>query len=197
MLCLKEKPIALLSVYHKIGIVKFAQQLVALGWRILASGGTAKVLQENGVAVIDVATFAGIPQMFKHRLVTLTHKIHGGLLAQFPEDADEMKAYGFEYIDLVCVDFYPMQNVINQPGASLASVLEMTDIGGPAMLRSGAKGNRIVICDPDDRQRVIDWLKGGMENHNGFVNDLAAKAEMIVAQYCLASAKFRSQGKYH
>ncbi len=190
-------PTALLSVYHKNGIVEFAQALIALGWDILASGGTAKHLANAGVAVRNVAELVGGNAILGHRVVTLSREVHAGLLARnIPDDEQEMKGLNLPFIDLVCVDLYPLIQEINRSGSNLDSVIELTDIGGPTMLRSAAKGNRIVICDPADRQSVIQWLQAAQPNNNEFINHLAAKAEFIVAQYCLASANYRGDGQY-
>ena len=189
-------PTALLSVYHKDGIVEFARELAALGWNILASGGTARVLRDNNVPVRDVAELIGGGAILGHRVVTLSREVHSGLLARPVEDADEMTRLGLSYIDLVCVDLYPLQGAIKAPDHSLTKVIEMTDIGGPTMLRSAAKGNRIVICDPADRLPVLEWLKGEQPNRDEFINSLAAKTEYVVAAYCLESARYRSQGAY-
>lgn len=187
-------PTALLSVYHKKGIVDFARDLVALGWTIIASGGTARVLHEAGVPVRNVADIVGGGAILDHRVVTLSRELHAGLLARIPDDEIEMAKLGLSYVDLVCVDLYPLQIEIDKPESTLTSVIGMTDIGGPAALRSGAKGDRIVICDPNDRTRVLDWLRGGQQDRDSFINNLAAKAEGIVADYCLASARYRSDG---
>ncbi len=187
---------ALLSVYHKDGIVDFARSLTTLGWAILASGGTAKVLRENNVAVHDVAELVGGGAILGHRVVTLSREIHAGLLARMPEDEAEMASLTLHYIDLVCVDMYPLRAEIESAQCTLESVIEKTDIGGPALLRSGAKGNRIVICDPADRQRVLEWLQAGELERDAFINSLAAKAEYVVASYCLDSARYRGNGEY-
>src|SRR3989344_5101135 len=175
---------ALLSVYHKDGIVEFARELLALGWNIISSGGTAKVLQEAGLKVTDVGKISGYQPILGHRVVTLVPHIHGGLLAT-EEHQREMEVLGFPWIDLVCVDLYPLAEEIRRQGATLKSVLEKTDIGGPTMLRSGAKGCRIVVSESGDRSKVIQWLKEGEPDSETFRNDLAAKAEGIVADYCL------------
>ena len=188
--------VALLSVYHKTGIVEFAKSLVALGWRILASGGTAKTLSEAGIPVQDVASLVGGQAILGHRVVTLSREVHAGLLARVTEeDAKEMDQLGIPYIDLVCVDLYPLHDEIKKPGSTMESVIEKTDIGGPTMLRSAAKGRRIVICDPADRQFVIEWLKKGQPDNNKVIAMLCAKAEHIVSEYCLASARYLSDGE--
>ncbi|MEK7653139.1 MAG: hypothetical protein AAB358_01495 [Patescibacteria group bacterium] len=132
-----------------------------------------------------------------HRVVTLSREVHAGLLARdCEEDQSELDRLGILRIDLVCCDFYPLAAEIAKPDATIESVVEQTDIGGPTMVRSAAKGGRIVICDPADRQTVIDQLR-----QNGNVDEktrqyLRAKAEYIVAGYCLDSARFHSDGKF-
>lgn len=187
---------ALISVYHKDGIYQFAQELVELGFTIYASGGTAKHLTNAGVKVTDVATLVGGGPILGHRVVTLSREVHAGLLARdIPEDIEELARLGIPHIDLVCVDLYPLEQEIARPESTPASVIELTDIGGPTMIRSAAKGSRIVICDPSDRKPVIEWLKGD-QSESGFINQLCAKAEFVIAKYCMASAQYRSDSEY-
>ena len=144
---------ALLSVYNKAGIIDFAKDLISLDFKILASGGTAKHLTDAGVPVEDVANLIGarLPDgqggaILGHRVVTLSREVHAGLLAKDnAEDRKELKNLRIPFIDLVCVDLYPLEDEIKNPKATRESVIEKTDIGGPAMLRSGAKGGRITI----------------------------------------------------
>ncbi len=193
---MKQK-IALISVYDKTGIKEFAENLVTLGWKIISSGGTAKYLSEAGVPVTDVAEITGFPAVLSHRVVTLHPKIHGGLLAlDTPEHLAELEKYKIPWIDLVCCDLYPLEEETKNPNATRESVIEKTDIGGPTMLRSAAKGRRITICDPADRTKVIEWLKNGEPDREEFLNNLAAKAEIIVSRYCLLSGKYHSGGEY-
>lgn len=188
---------ALLSVFHKDGIEPFARSLVSLGWTLYSSGGTAKVLTAAGIPVIDVATIVGGEAILGHRVVTLSREVHAGLLATVTDaDIAELEALGIPRIDLVCVDLYPLKEEIARPESDRESVIEQTDIGGPTMLRSAAKGRRIVICDPNDRERVISWLRAGRPDEDVFITALAAKAEYIVADYCLTSAMYHSDGKY-
>jgi phosphoribosylaminoimidazolecarboxamide formyltransferase/IMP cyclohydrolase len=191
------KKIALISVFNKEGIVEFAGELIALDYTIISSGGTAKVLKDAGIEVIDVADFTGLAPMLDHRVATLHPKIYGGLLAMDTEEhrAELLKA-NYEWIDLVCVDFYPLEQEIAKPDSTEASVRKLTDIGGPTMVRAGGKGLRISICDAFDRPRVIEWIKEGEPNRDEFLLALAAKAEFVVAQYCMTSAKYLSHGKY-
>jgi len=188
---------ALISVYNKEGITDFAKELIILGWKIISSGGTAKHLSDAGISVTDVADITGMPPILSHRVVTLHPKIHGGLLAlNTPEHLAELEKYKIPWIDMVCYDLYPLEEEINRSGATRESVIEKTDIGGPAALRSAAKGGRIVIGDVKDRERVIKWLKDGEPNREEFLNNLSAKAEMIVARYCSLSGEYHSKGEY-
>lgn len=190
-----DKKIALISVYNKEGIVEFTKELVDLSYTIISSGGTAKVLKEAGIEVIDVTDFTGLAPMLDHRVATLHPKIYGGLLAMNTKEhrAELLKAE-YEWIDLVCVDFYPLEEEIAKPEATADSVRKLTDIGGPTMVRAGAKGLRIAICDADDRPKVIEWLKEGSPDYDEFVTKLAAKAEFVVSRYCMTSAYYLSGG---
>ncbi|MBJ7293497.1 MAG: bifunctional phosphoribosylaminoimidazolecarboxamide formyltransferase/IMP cyclohydrolase PurH, partial [Ilumatobacteraceae bacterium] len=127
-------PRALLSVYDKNGIVEFAEALHELGWELLSSGGTAKVIADNGIPVVDVAEITGLGPILDHRVVTLHPKIHGGLLADIanPAHVAEMLQYGIEPISLVVVNLYPFTT---NPS------VELIDIGGPAMVRAAAKNH--------------------------------------------------------
>lgn len=179
---------ALLSVYNKAGIVEFARELLALDFSLLASGGTAKALVDEGLPVQDIATLVGEP-LLGHRVVTLSREIHAGLLAKdTPEDRAELAKRNIPFIDLVCVDLYPLLDEIKKVGATPESVLEKTDIGGPTMLRSAAKGRRIVISQPADRPVIISWLKNGEPNRQEMLKTMASHAEKDVALYCLISA---------
>ena len=190
-------PTALLSVYNKEGIDYFARQLTELGWRIIASGGTAQEIKKAGVPVTDVAELVGGDSILGHRVVTLSREVHAGLLAKdTKEDRNELNKLGIPWINLVCVDLYPLQEEINGCNSSRESVIEKTDIGGPTIIRSAAKGRRIVICDPYDRKKVIEWLKSGQSKGDEFITELIAKAEAVVADYCLASARYHSCGTY-
>jgi len=187
---------ALISVYNKEGIEQFGRDLKELGFNILASGGTARALTDAGVEVTDTASLVG-EAILGHRVVTLSREIHAGLLARdIPEDLDELKKLRIPWIDLVCVDLYPLEKEIAKLGSTLESVIEKTDIGGPTMLRSGAKGRRIVICDPTDRLRVTEWIKRGQPDRETFIANLIAKTEAVVSAYCLTSARYHS-GRIH
>jgi phosphoribosylaminoimidazolecarboxamide formyltransferase/IMP cyclohydrolase len=191
----KGKKVALISVYDKTGIVEFAQRLTKLGYFILSSGGTAKKISEAGVPVTDIAKLVGGEAILGHRVVTLSRELHAGLLAKFAlADQKEMKKLGLPYIHLVCCDFYPLNQEIAKQEATINSVVEMTDIGGPTMVRSAAKGGRIVICDPADRDEVLQRLEQNKTLSEEEIQILRAKAEYIVSKYCLDSARFHSKG---
>lgn len=192
-----EQKVALLSVFNKEGIVEFAKDLISLGWKIVSSGGTAKKISEAGLPVQDVAEFVGGGAILGHKVVTLSREIGAALLANdSPEETAELERIKIPRIELVRVDMYPLKDEIARPGATRESVIEKTDIGGPTMLREAAKGRRIVICDSADQQKTIDWLKDGEPDKDIFITELVAKAEALVADYVLASAKYHGQGKY-
>ncbi len=185
--------VAFISVYNKEGIDKFAKELVTLGWKIISSSGTAKFLRENNILCTDLTDLVGAP-ILGHRVVSLSREFYAALLArpENTEDMAELKKLNLEVISLVACDMYPLEEEIKKEGATIESVIEKTDIGGPTMLRAAAKGGRIVICDTEDRTRVIDWLKSGMPGEISFKRILAAKAEYAVAKYALASSEYLS-----
>ncbi|MDI6778085.1 MAG: hypothetical protein QMD77_02740 [Patescibacteria group bacterium] len=193
------KKTALISAYHKENIEKFAKKLVDLGWGILASGGTAKYLVEHGIKVRDVAKLVGGKAILGHRVVTLSREIHAGLMARpdVREDIEELERLGIPFIDLVCVDLYPLEEAIAKPDANCKSVIEATDVGGPTLIRSAAKGGRVVICDPSDRIGVIEEIREIGDVSLERKKELAAKAEYVISKYCLESAKYHSEEKYN
>ncbi|GAC1500796.1 MAG: bifunctional phosphoribosylaminoimidazolecarboxamide formyltransferase/IMP cyclohydrolase [Candidatus Saccharimonadales bacterium] len=190
----KSAGIALISVYDKTGIVDFVEQLIEFGWQIYASGGTAAKLSQAGLKIKNVSALVGGNAILGHRVVTLSREISAGLLADKsnPNDIKEMQALNLPIIDLVCVDMYPLEAAINQPGSSRSKVIEQTDIGGPTLLRSAAKGNRIVLSVASQRSQVIDWLKNGKPNEANFKRNLAARAEYECARYIMASASYHN-----
>ncbi len=189
---LKTNNNALLSVYDKTGIAEFAKGLHELGWNIISSGGTAKVVADAGVPVTDVAELVGGEAILGHRVVTLSREVHSGLLADAdkPEDLAELKERGIPFIDLVAVDMYPLEEEIASGNATLASVIEKTDIGGPTMLRAGAKARRIVLSRASQRSEVLQWLENGKPDEKAFRDKVCAVAEYECARYILISAKY-------
>ena len=159
-------PTAILSVHNKSGLIEFAKGLVALGWTLLASGGTAKLLRENGIAVTEVADYTKSPELLGGRVKTLHPAIHGGLLAR-PTDADheQLLALGWDYIDLVAVNLYPFEETIARPDVTYADAIENIDIGGVTLIRAAAKNHERVtlVCDPNDYDAVFTELwQGGI-----------------------------------
>ena len=135
---------ALLSVSDKTGIVELAQDLHALGVRLLSTGGTAQLLADSGLPVTEVADHTGFPEMLDGRVKTLHPKIHGGLLARrdLPEHVAALNTHDIATIDILCVNLYPFEATVAKPGCTLADAIENIDIGGPAMVRSAAKTMR-------------------------------------------------------
>ncbi|MDR1114304.1 MAG: bifunctional phosphoribosylaminoimidazolecarboxamide formyltransferase/IMP cyclohydrolase [Candidatus Margulisbacteria bacterium] len=154
---------ALVSVSDKTGIVEFCQGLAGLGCEIISTGGTAKVLKENGVKTLDISEVTGFPEMLDGRVKTLHPKIHGGLLAlrDNPEHAAVCQKHGITFIDIVVVNLYPFEQTIAKPDTALAEAIENIDIGGPSMLRSAAKNYRsvTVLTDPKDYAPVLAELR--------------------------------------
>jgi len=154
---------ALISVSDKTGVLDLARALVEMGVSILSTGGTAKLLSQNGIAVTEVAEYTGYPEMLDGRLKTLHPMIHGGLLARrdAPEHMAAIKDAGIEPIDLVVVNLYPFTQTIAKPGCKLAEAIENIDIGGPTMLRSAAKNYTgvAVVVDPADYPALLDELR--------------------------------------
>jgi phosphoribosylaminoimidazolecarboxamide formyltransferase/IMP cyclohydrolase len=157
-------PKAILSVHDKTGLVEFARGLALLGWALLASGGTAKLLRESGIDVTEVADYTQSPEILGGRVKTLHPAIHGGLLAR-PTDVDhqELLNLGWDYIDLVAVNLYPFEATIAKPNVSYDEVIENIDIGGVTLIRAAAKNHARVtlVCDPADYASVLDALEKG------------------------------------
>jgi phosphoribosylaminoimidazolecarboxamide formyltransferase/IMP cyclohydrolase len=177
---------ALLSVSDKTGIVDFARALHAAGVKLLSTGGTAKLLAQNGLPVTEVSEVTGFPEMLDGRVKTLHPRIHGGLLAR-RDDAAHMaalKQHGIGTIDLLVINLYPFAQATARAGCTLDDAIENIDIGGPAMLRAAAKNwqDVAVVIDPADYARVLDELRaGGVQRATKF--DLAKKAFAHTAAY--------------
>lgn len=178
---------ALISVSDKTGVLELARELAALGVNILSTGGTAKLLADNGVKVTEVADYTGFPEMLDGRVKTLHPKVHGGILARrdFKEHMAALEEHAIPTIDMVVVNLYPFQQTVAKAECALEDAIENIDIGGPAMLRSSAKNHKdvIVLCDPADYAPVIAALKesGDLAYENRFA--LAKKVFAHTAQY--------------
>ena len=157
-------PTAILSVHNKDGLVEFAKGLADLGWTLLASGGTAKLLRESNVSVTEVADYTRSPEILGGRVKTLHPAVHGGLLARpTDEDHEQLLNLGWDYIDLVAVNLYPFKETIAKPNVTYADAIENIDIGGVTLIRAAAKNHERVtlVCDPSDYISILDELRGG------------------------------------
>ena len=178
---------ALLSVSDKTGIVELAKDLHALGVKLLSTGGTAKLLADSGLPVTEVADHTGFPEMLDGRVKTLHPKIHGGLLARrdLPAHMAALHQHGIGTVDILCVNLYPFEATVAKPGCTLADAIENIDIGGPAMVRSGAKNWKdvAVLTDASQYAQVIDELKtqGAISLSTKFA--LSVTAFNRIAQY--------------
>ncbi len=187
---------ALVSVSDKSGIVEFARALAALGVQILSTGGTARLLEKEGVPVTEVSAHTGFPEMLDGRVKTLHPKIHGGILAR--RDSHEHMAAiaqaGIEPIDLIVVNLYPFQATVADPDCRLEDAIENIDIGGPAMLRSAAKNHAgvAVVVDPADYARVLAELHAAGEVSAATRFALAKKVFAHTAAYDGAIANYLS-----
>jgi phosphoribosylaminoimidazolecarboxamide formyltransferase/IMP cyclohydrolase len=160
-------PRALLSVSDKSGLVEFASALIELKWELISTGGTARSLREAGLACTDVSAVTQFPEMLDGRVKTLHPAVHGGLLARrdLPEHMAAIAEHGITPIDLVCVNLYPFRRTARTEGISPGEVIEQIDIGGPSMIRSGAKNFAAVtvVVDPADYGEVIAALRVGAD----------------------------------
>ena len=171
---------ALLSVSDKTGIVELARELHALGVQLVSTGGTAKLLQDQGLPVTEVAEVTGFPEMLDGRVKTLHPMVHGGLLARrdLPEHMAALKDHGIGTIDILVVNLYPFEATVAKPGCTLEDAIENIDIGGPAMVRSAAKNWKdvAVLTDASQYAPVVAELKaqGTVSDKTRFALSVAA-----------------------
>ena len=174
----KPVPRALLSVFDKTGVVDFARELHNLGWDLLSSGGTAKVIADAGIPVIDVATVTGYPAILGHRVVTLHPSIHGALLADTDnaEHVADMHTHNIEPIALAAINLYPFSS---NPS------IELIDVGGPAMVRAAAKNHAhvAVVTEPSQYDSIIDAIRTNGSVPPALRQQLAAQAFATTAAY--------------
>src|SRR3954453_3157897 len=157
-------PRALLSVSDKTGILDVGRGLIARGFELVSTGGTARPLADAGLAVTNVSDITGFPEMMDGRVKTLHPLIHGGILARrdHPADLGSAQQYGIGLIDVVIVNLYPFAATAKKPGVTFEQLVEQIDIGGPSMVRAAAKNFRdvLVVVSPLDYPRVLDALSG-------------------------------------
>ena len=191
---------ALISVSDKTGVVEFARSLAELGFEIVSTGGTHKILEQNGIPVTGISDVTGFPECLDGRVKTLHPMVHAGILAM-RSNADHMKQVeelGVTLIDVVAINLYPFKQTILKPDVTLEDAIENIDIGGPTMIRAAAKNwqDVAVIVDPADYGRVVDELKaGGVSRETKF--DLALKVFETTAAYDALIANYlrRQAGK--
>ncbi|TAG33645.1 MAG: bifunctional phosphoribosylaminoimidazolecarboxamide formyltransferase/IMP cyclohydrolase PurH [Verrucomicrobia bacterium] len=186
--------LALLSVSDKRGLVEFATALVhSHSYRLLSTGGTAKLLAAAGLPVTEVSQHTGFPEMMEGRVKTLHPKIHGGLLCR-RDKAEHLAAareHGIALIDLVVVNLYPFEQTVAKRGVPFEEAIENIDIGGPSMLRSAAKNHEAVavVCDPADYASVLSALAAPAQLP-GLRRKLALKVFQRTASYDAAIARY-------
>ncbi len=175
---------ALISVSDKTGVVDFARALNELGVEILSTGGTFKLLCDNGIPAVEVADYTGFPEMMDGRVKTLHPKIHGGILGRRALDGAVMDQHGIKPIDLVAVNLYPFAATVAKEGCTLPDAIENIDIGGPTMVRSAAKNHKdvAIVVNTGDYDTIVASLKeGGLSYAQRFA--LALKAFEHTAAY--------------
>ena len=185
---------ALISVSDKRGVVEFARSLSELGWEILSTSGTMKMLKEAGIPVVSVSDVTGFPEICDGRVKTLHPKIHGALLARrdIPDHMAQIAANGIEKIDLVCVNLYPFRETIAKPDVTMEDAVEHIDIGGPSMLRSAAKNWAAVtvVVNPGDYATVLAEIRATGDTTPATRLQLSAKAYTHTAEYDSAIATY-------
>lgn len=188
-------PRALLSVYDKTGLVKFASTIIDLGWDVVASGGTESTIRDAGLPVISVDQLTGIPELLGGRVKTLHPAVHAGILARDnQDDMNSLKKYGYAPINMVVCNLYPFQKTATQPGVTLQDAIEQIDIGGTALLRAAAKNfwRVAVVCDPNDYSKIAAELKAAGEIDLATRRNLAVKAFSHTRDYDTAIHAFLS-----
>ena len=179
-------PRALISVYDKSGVTAFATTLTAMGWQILSTGGTARLLRENGVDVTDVTDVTGHPEVFDGRVKTLHPAIHAAILARgnHPEDMATLEELGYPRIDLVAVNLYPFEAIAAQsPPVSESALIEMIDIGGPTLVRASAKSHAdvLIVTDPSDYGELLETLQEANGDPNAV--DMPTRQRLALTAY--------------
>ncbi len=183
---------ALISVSNKDGIIEFASQLQQLDIEILSTGGTAKLLADNGIPVIEIADFTGFPEMMDGRVKTLHPKVHGGILGRRGTDDDVMQQHDIVPIDLVVINLYPFQQTVAKPDCTFDDAIENIDIGGPAMVRAAAKNHASVtiVVDPADYEQVLLELSNDQSVSEATRFSLAVRAFEHTSSYDGAIANY-------
>ncbi len=186
---------ALISVSDKSGVVEFAKELETLGYEIVSTGGTYRLLKESGIKALEISEVTKYPEMFDGRVKTLNPLIHGGILHRrdLESHTKTAKEHGIVPIDIVCVNLYPFKETINKTD-DFEEIIENIDIGGPAMVRSAAKNfdSVLIVTDSGDYERVIDALKNG-KNSVEFRRAFMIKAFEHTAAYDSMIANYMNE----
>lgn len=188
---------ALVSVSDKAGIVEFAKGLKGFDVEIISTGGTARMLHEAGIEVMEISDYTGFPEMMDGRVKTLHPKVHGGLLGirDNADHAGAMQKHGIKPIDMVVVNLYPFTQTIAKAGVTLPEAVEQIDIGGPCMLRAAAKNHAFVaaVCNPVRYNAIFDEMKqtGGLSESTLLA--LAAETFAHTAAYDSAITRYLSE----
>jgi len=179
---------AILSCYDKTGVVEFARFLQELGVELISTSGTLKVLQEAGFEAKSISDFTGVPELMDGRVKSLHPKVHAGLLGirDSKLHVEQMQAYGMQWIDLLVVNLQPFEKLIAQPGITTEEVVEQADIGGAAMIRSGAKNFRYVTVVVNPQRYPV--IMHEMRAHSGAVS--------YATRYRLAQEAFACTAAY-
>ena len=188
---------AILSVHDKTGLIELGRGLAALGWELVASGGTARALRAAGLAAREVSDVTGAPEMLGGRVKTLHPAIHGGILARdTADDRADLAAQGVAPIDLVVCNLYPFADTIARPGATTAEAVEQIDIGGVTLLRAAAKNfaRVVVLCDPADYEPALAAIAAGGPDE-ATRRTLASKAFEYTWAYDAAIAEYLAGGQ--
>ena len=188
----------LVSVSDKTGLVPFVKGLQAAGWEVIATGGTQRLLEDEGVKTIGISEVTGFPEICDGRVKTLHPKVHGALLARRdePSHMQALAENGIETIDMVCVNLYPFRETIAKEGVTMAEAIEKIDIGGPSMLRSAAKNwnDVTVVCDPTDYDTILSEVRATGNTTKETRLRLSAKAYTHTAEYdCCIATYMRQQ----
>ncbi|MEK7849465.1 MAG: bifunctional phosphoribosylaminoimidazolecarboxamide formyltransferase/IMP cyclohydrolase [Candidatus Omnitrophota bacterium] len=198
---------ALISVSDKTGITEFAKILQSLGVEIISTGGTARVLKEAGLSVIEMSDYTGYPEMLDGRVKTLHPKIHGGLLAlrDNPDHMKQIQEHGIGLIDMVVVNLYPFKKIVAREGVPFSEAIENIDIGGPSMLRSAAKNymSVAVVCDTKFYASLASELKKNdgclseetLKNLAQEVFRLTSRYDEVISSFLIARWSPKDEGQ--
>lgn len=188
---------ALVSVSDKTNLVPFVQELIALGFEIISTGGTKKLLEDHGLKIMGISEITGFPEIMDGRVKTLHPNVHGGLLSVRTDSnhQQEMIDNKIDPIDMVVVNLYPFKQTIEKEGVEFSEAIENIDIGGPSMLRSAAKNHRFVtvLCDSKDYEQVIEEIRENGDTTMETRSRLAAKVFRHTASYDATIAHYLTQ----